>query len=172
VGTYGSINLASLFVQWTKSQLGVSFYQIPYKSASQGLRGALAGEVQVVSFALGQGAKLVQAGKLKAMGINSPKRVKQLPDVPTLRESGVELDYNTWFAWFAPAGTPRDIVRRLNAEVAKLIADPQFNAKFIASQGLASDWPTGAPPEEFEKFMQSERREFLKLAKIAGLKLQ
>ena len=172
VGTYGSINLASLFVQWTKARLAASFYPIPYKSASQGLRAALAGEVQVVSFALGQGAKLVQAGKLKAMGINSPKRVKQLPDVPTLRESGIDMDFNSWFGWFAPAGTPRDIVRRLNGEVARLIADPQFNAKFVASQGLASGWPTGAPPEDFEKFLHSEREEFIKLAKIAGIKPQ
>jgi tripartite-type tricarboxylate transporter receptor subunit TctC len=172
VGTYGSINLASLFVQWTKAQLGVSFYPIPYKSASQGLQAALAGDVQLVSFALGQGSKLVQAGKLKALAVNAQRRLESMPNVPTLRESGVEVDYRSWFGWYMPAGAPREVVFRLNGEVSKLIADPQFNAKFIASQGLASDWPTGASPEDFEKFIRTEREDFLRLAKVAGIKPQ
>jgi len=63
-------------------------------------------------------------------------------------------------------------VRRLNAEIAKLIADPQFNAKFIASQGLVSDHPSGAAPEEFEKFIKLDQEEFQKLTRLVGLKPQ
>jgi tripartite-type tricarboxylate transporter receptor subunit TctC len=171
VGTFGAINLASLFVEWSRSQ-GIVFYPIPYKSASQGLVAIQAGDVHIVSFAAGPGAKLVQAGKLKALAL-SPRRNEQLvPGVPSLREAGANFDFTTWWGWFAPAGTDRAIVRRLNGEIAKLIADPTINAKFFASQGLATDVDAGAPPEEFEKFIRSEIQEFQALIKLVGLKPQ
>ena len=169
VGTFGGINLASLFVGWAKAELGIEFYPIPYKSASQGVQASMAGDVNIVSFAAGPGAKMVQSGKMKALAI-SPRRTSLLPDVPSLREAGVGFDFNTWWGWFAPLGLPRDIVRRLNTEIAALIAEPQFNAKFIASQGLVTDHPAGASPEEFEKFMKAELEAFQKLARLVGLK--
>lgn len=171
VGTFGGINLASLFVGWTKAELGLEFYPIPYKSASQGVQASMAGDVNMVSFAAGPGAKMVQSGKMKALAI-SPRRFNQLPEVPSLREAGIGFDFNTWWGWFAPLGTSRDIVRRLNNEIAGLMAEPQFNAKFIASQGLAVDHPAGASPEEFEKFIKSDLDAFQKLAKLLGLKPQ
>ncbi|OGA00466.1 MAG: hypothetical protein A3H35_11045 [Betaproteobacteria bacterium RIFCSPLOWO2_02_FULL_62_17] len=171
VGTFGGINLASLFVGWTKAELGIEFYPIPYKSASQSLQASMAGDVNIVSFAAGPGAKMVQAGKMKALAI-SPRRSNLLPEVPSLREAGVGFDFKTWWGWFAPAGLPRDIVRRLNGEISQLMAEPQFNAKFITSQGLATDHPAGASAEEFEKFIRAEQEEFQKLARLLGLKPQ
>lgn len=171
VGTFGAINLASLLVQWSKSQ-GIVFYPIPYKSASQGLQSAMAGDVHVVTFAAGPGAKLVQAGKMKALAISPRRNDKLLPGVPSMREAGALFDFTTWWGWFAPAGVDRTIVRRLNGEIAKLIADPQLNAKFIASQGLATDIHAGEPPEAFEKFIKAELEEFQKLMKLVGLKPQ
>lgn len=171
VGTFGGINLASLFVGWTKAELGLEFYPIPYKSASQGVQASMAGDVNIVSFAAGPGAKMVQSGKMKALAI-SPRRSSVIPEVPGLREAGVGFDFNTWWGWFAPLGVPRDVVRRLNVEIAALIAEPQFNAKFFASQGLVTDEPAGAAPEAFEKFIKAETDEFQKLARLLGLKPQ
>ncbi len=169
VGTFGQVNLANIFVEWARAELGVRFYPIPYKSASQSLQSALAGDVQVVSFAMGPAVKLVQAGKLKAMAL-SPKANPILPGVPGLRESGVNFDFTTWWGWYAPAGTPGDIVRRLNVEITKLFFEPGFSAKFIASQGLIADATTGKTPEEFEKYVRSEIDEFAQLMKLLGLK--
>jgi tripartite-type tricarboxylate transporter receptor subunit TctC len=171
VGTYGSINLASMFVQWAKAELGLVFYPVPYKNAAQALQAAIAGDVQLVTFGMGPGAKMVQSGKLKALAV-SPRRTGAMPNVPSMREAGVQFDFAPWFGWFAPLGAPREVVRRLNGEIAKLLADASFNAKFIASQGLASDWPTGAPPEDFERFIRDELEEFRRLAKLVGLKPQ
>jgi tripartite-type tricarboxylate transporter receptor subunit TctC len=171
MGTMGSVDVANLFVQFVKAELGASFYPIPYKSSSQALQAALAGDVQVVSFALGPAIKLVQSGKLKALAI-SPKRSKGMPGVPSLRESGVPLDFAVWFGWFAPGGTPRDIVRRLNGEIGKLLADPAFHAKFLASQGFSGEPPAGLSAEESEKFIQSDVVEFQRLVKITGIKAQ
>jgi tripartite-type tricarboxylate transporter receptor subunit TctC len=169
VGTFGAINLASLLVEWARADLGVRFYPIPFKSASQSLQSALAGDVQVISFAMGPAMKLLQSGKLKALAL-SPKANPALPGVPGLKEAGVGFEFTTWWGWFAPAGTPRDIVRRLNGEIAKLLADPGFNAKFIASQGLIADSATGASPEEFERYVKEELEDFTKLMKLTGLK--
>jgi len=89
-----------------------------------------------------------------------------------LRESGIGFDFNTWWGWFAPLGVPREIVRRMNSEISRLIADVQFHAKFIASQGLATDYPTGSSAEDFEKFIKADQEEFSRLAKLAGIKPQ
>jgi tripartite-type tricarboxylate transporter receptor subunit TctC len=171
VGTFGAINLASLFVEWSKAN-GILFYPIPYKSASQGLVAIQAGDVNLVSFAAGPGSKLVQAGKLKALAISPRRNDKLLPGVPSLREAGASFDFTTWWGWFAPAGVDRGVVKRLNGEIAKLIAEPQFNAKFLASQGLATDVHAGDPPEEFEKFIKAEIQESQALMKLVGLKPQ
>ncbi len=172
LGTYGAINMAAMMGQFAKSRLGAAFYPIPYKSASQALQAALSGQVQVVGFALGAASTHVKSGKMKPLAINSEKRLPAFPDVPTLKETGIDVNYRSWFAFFAPAATPRDIVRRLNTEVAKIIADPQFKAKFLTSQGLETDFPTGASPEEFAKFLLEEREDFIRLVKVANIPIQ
>ena len=171
VGSFGQVNLASLFQKWAKTK-GVSLYPIPYKSASQSLQAALANEVNIISFAAGPAAKLVQAGKLKALAISPSRNEKLVPGTPSLREAGVNFDFTTWWGWFAPAGTPRDIVTRLNGEMGKLMKNPEFNGKFIASQGLVSDAPAGGSVEEFERFIRTETAEFQDLMKLLDLKPQ
>ena len=90
--------------------------------------------------------------------------------VPSLREAGVNFDFTTWWGWFAAAGTPRAITTRLNGEMGKLMKTPEFNAKFIASQGLAMDAPAGGGVDEFDRFVKKEIAEFQDLMKL--LKLQ
>jgi tripartite-type tricarboxylate transporter receptor subunit TctC len=171
IGTFGNINLASVFYQWAKSE-GASLYPIPYKSASQSLQAALAGQVNVISFAAGPGTKLVQAGKLKVFAISPSRNNELLPNTPSLREAGVNFDLTTWWGWFAPAGTSRDVIQRLNGEVGKAIKDPTIRAKFFASQGLAMDAPAGGSVEEFAAFIKKEAGEFGNLVKTLGLKAQ
>jgi tripartite-type tricarboxylate transporter receptor subunit TctC len=171
-GTYGQITLAYFLVEWLKVKMGASFHQVPYKSSSQALQALVSGEVQAASYALGAARKLVQAGKLKALAVNSRERLAALPDVPTLRELGIEVDVRSWFGFYAPARTSAEIVRRLNAEIARLLADREFKAKFITAQGFEADWPTGAPAEEFAKYFRSEREQFQKLANAMGIKPQ
>ena len=172
LGTYGAINMAAMMGQFAKSRLGAAFYPSPYTSASQALNAALTGDVQVVGFALGAAATHVKAGKMKPLAINSNKRLPAFPNVPTLKETGIDVNYRSWFAFFAPAAVPRDIVRRLNTEIAKMTSDPVFKAKFLTSQGLETDFPTGASPEEFAKFLLEEREDFIRLVKVANIPIQ
>jgi len=171
-GTYGQITLSYFVYEWLRVKMGAQFLQVPYKGASQALQALLAGEVQIAGYALGAARKHMQAGKVKALAINSEKRLASLPDVPTLREVGIDVDYRSWFGFYAPAGTANDIVRRLNAEIAKLIVDPQFAAKFLTPQGFETDPPAGGPPEQFARFIRSEREEFRKMVKTIGIKPQ
>jgi tripartite-type tricarboxylate transporter receptor subunit TctC len=172
LGTYGAINMAAMVGQFTKNRMGAAFYPVPYKSASQALNAALAGDVQVVGFALGAASIHVKAGKMKPLAINSDKRLAAFPNVPTLNELGIDVNYRSWFAFFGPAAMPREIVQRINAESAKMINDPAFKAKFLTSQGLETDFPTGASPEDFAKFMLKEREEFVRLVKVANIPIQ
>ena len=128
--------------------------------------------MQIVGFALGAASTHIKAGKMKPLAVNSDKRLPAFPNVPTLKESGIDVDYRSWFAFFAPAATPREIVRRINVETARIIADPLFKAKFLTSQGLETDFPTGASPEEFAKFLLEERDNFIRLVKTANIPIQ
>ncbi len=156
-------------VEWLKARMGVSFYQVPYKSATYALQAVVGGEVQLAAYAVGAARPLVQAGKLKALAINSDQRLASLPDVPTLKELGIEASYRSWFGLYGPAETPKDVVRRLNTEISRLLADAQFRSKSITPSGFETDWPAGTSPEEFARFLQSEREQFLKLINAIGV---
>jgi len=171
-GTYGQINLAYFVYQWLKMKTGAHFLQVPYKGATQALQALLAGEVHVAGYALGTALRHVRSGKVRPLAVNSEKRLAALPDVPTLRELGIEVDYRSFFGFYAPAGAPDPVVRRVNSEVAKLVKDPQFAAKYIVTQGFEIDAPAGRSPEQFAQFLRSERAEFQKLVKTIGLKPQ
>jgi tripartite-type tricarboxylate transporter receptor subunit TctC len=171
-GTYGQINLAYFVYQWLKVKNGASFLQVPYKGATQALQALLAGEVQVAGYALGQAQTHVKSGKVKPLAVNSEKRLPSLPDVPTLRELGIEVDYRSFFGFYAPTATPDPVIRRVNAEVAKLVKDPQFAGKYIVPQGFETDSPAAGSPEDFARMLRAEREEFRKLVKEIGLKPQ
>jgi tripartite-type tricarboxylate transporter receptor subunit TctC len=169
-GTYGQINLAYFVYQWLKVKNGVSFLQVPYKGATPALQALLAGEVQVAGYALGQAQTHMKSGKVRALAVNAEKRLATLPDVPTLRELGIDVEYRSFFGFFAPTGTPDAVVRRVNGEVAKLVRDPQFAAKYIIPQGFEIDANAGASAEDFARMLRAEREAFHKLVKEIGLK--
>ena len=167
VGTSSHLAAEYLF----NTLAGIPANHIPFKGGAPATTAVLGNQVELLSASLGGALPFIKQGKMKALAL-SPKRADVAPGVPGLRESGIGFDFNTWWGWFAPAGLPREITRRMNAEIAKLIAEPQFHAKFIASQGLATDHPTGASPEEFEKFIRADQEEFARLVKMVGIKPQ
>jgi tripartite-type tricarboxylate transporter receptor subunit TctC len=171
-GTLGGTSVGPVFMGWFKNNLGVSFYQIPYKSTTQALQATVAGDVNMVAYALGPAVPLIRAGKLRALAVIGGDRSPLLPDVPSLKEAGYEVDLPTWFGMFAPAGTPVEIINRLNAEIAKLILDPQFRAKFLTTQGIERNAVTAASPEKFAEYIQADREMVTKILRIAGIQKQ
>jgi tripartite-type tricarboxylate transporter receptor subunit TctC len=172
--SFGPASAPNFFIEYLKSARGIQFLNVPYKGASFAWQGLLAGDVQVAYFAVGPAASAAKAGKIKTLAVMLGKRVPQMPNVPSYKESGVDLPLVvTWFALCAPAATPKSIVQRLNAEVSKrLIANDALRAKFMTASGLEVDTPSGESPEAFAQFTAAEQEKYAKLAKIAGVRPQ
>jgi tripartite-type tricarboxylate transporter receptor subunit TctC len=166
---YGSVpgSASHLSTELFKMLAGVNIVHIPYKGAAQATTDVVAGQIQV-SFASTPGSvPVVKAGKVKALAVTSAKRIAKLPDVPTVAESALPgYDASVWYGVVAPAGTPRDIVQRLNREIARIAADPVHREPM-----LASDFePTSGTPEQFGAFIRSENAKWAKVVKASGAK--
>jgi tripartite-type tricarboxylate transporter receptor subunit TctC len=110
----------------------------------------------------------VRSGKVRAIAISAPKRSPELPELPTFAEAGLPgYDTNAWYSMHAPAGTPSEVVRRLNAELVAILKDADILARF---KQLTTD-PVGNSPEEFTAFVRSELDKYAKVIKAAGIKL-
>jgi tripartite-type tricarboxylate transporter receptor subunit TctC len=114
-------------------------------------------------------ATLARGGKLRLIGVSMPARHPQFPEVPTISESGLPgFEFNSWFAIMVPAGTPKDIVARLHAEVVKALADTDVREK-LGAQGLT---PRGSSPEELRKATADQLAKYARLMKAAGIKAE
>ncbi len=168
-GTLGTTGSGSLVVAWFKKHRDAQFYTIPYKSTLQALLATVAGEVNVVSYAVGQSAPFVKAGKLRAIMMIGSRRAAALPDVPTATESGVDFKFRGWMGLFAPKGTPVDIVARLNASSAKATADAQYQRKYLDAVGVSEDEVTGVSAEKFAAFIREDRAAYEEAVIAAGI---
>jgi tripartite-type tricarboxylate transporter receptor subunit TctC len=137
------------------------------------MQAVLAGEIQVTSFVAAAIASQVKAGRLKALAVPTSARSPHLPDVPTFKEAGMDVAITTWIGIMAPAGTPKDIIARLNATIAKdLFNNAPMKDKFITTAGLQALPPAGGTPEEFAEFIRSQMEMFSGLVKVTGVKIQ
>jgi tripartite-type tricarboxylate transporter receptor subunit TctC len=149
------------------SKAGVTMTHVPYKGASQAALGAASDEVSVAFLGLATVTSLVQSKKLKLLAVSTPVRQPQFPNTPTVSESGLPgFEFNSWFTLVAPAGTPKAIIDRLNAEIQKALKDPGVIEKF-AAQGLT---PRGTSPQELGTQTKAALTRYAELMKAAGVK--
>ena len=151
-----------LFGRVTDTQLT----HVPYKGAPQGVMAVMAGEVAMGFFNTPTVIGQIKEGKVKALGVTSLKRSPLLPDVPTLDELGVKgYEVNTWFGFVAPAGTPPEVVARLNAELNRIFASPEAKEK-LGPQGFDLA-PPMAPPQ-FGKLIVDDLARWVPIVKASG----
>ncbi len=151
------------------SEAGLVMTHVPYKGATQAAIGVAGGEVPVAFQGLATVNSLVAGNKLKLIAVGTPKRMAQHPDVPTVSESGLPgFEFNSWFALLAPAGTPADIVARLNAEVVKALADPAVREQ-LSAQGLT---PRGFSAAELGNATRAQLAKYAALIKKAEIKAE
>jgi tripartite-type tricarboxylate transporter receptor subunit TctC len=151
------------------SSAGIQLTHVPYKGATQAALGVAAGEVPVAFQGLATVAGLVRGGKVKLIGVATPAPLPQFPGVPTVAESGLPgFTFNSWFTVMAPAGTPKEIVARLHAEIVKALADPDVRAKLV-DQGITI---RGTTPEELAEATRKQLARYGQLFKDAGIKAE
>ncbi len=145
---------------------GISLTHVPYKGATQAATDVAAGQIPVGFQGLGTVAALVRGSQLRLIGVATARRLPQFPDVPTVSESGLPgFSFNSWFAILAPAGTPKDIVARLNAEVLKALGDGDVRGK-LEDLGFAV---RGSSPEELGLMTREQLAKYARVIKEIGL---
>ena len=152
-----------------KLAAGIDVLHIPYKGTPEALTDTMAGRVTYFFSPISAALPNVREGRLLALGVSTAKRSAALPNVPTIAESGLPgFDYNLWVGVFAPAGTPPDIVDKINKDVAALLQSAEVKERFA---NLGAE-PMPMTPAEFKNFVRAEIDESAKVIKTAGIKAQ
>jgi tripartite-type tricarboxylate transporter receptor subunit TctC len=149
--------------------MGLKFNHVPFKGSAPAVTALLGGQVDFAFAVAPDALAHVKAGKLRALAVTGAKRAAPLPDVPTMAEAGVPgYEATAWFGYLAPAGTPREIIDRLNAEIAKALESSEVRDR-LAPGGL-SELP-GGTPERFGDFVKSEIAKWSRVVKESGAKI-
>ena len=163
VGTGTSPHLGGeLFQSLTKTKI----VHVPYKGTAPAMTDLISGQVQMMFTSMPTVLAHVKSGKLRLLGTGGTKRSAAIADTPPIAETVPGFELITWYGVFAPASTPAAIIQRLNAEIAKALADPESRERMM-SQGLE---PTPMTPEEVRRYTQEETKRWTRLIKAAGIK--
>ncbi|MBO9516120.1 MAG: tripartite tricarboxylate transporter substrate binding protein [Variovorax sp.] len=149
-----------------KMQAGLDIVNIPYKGTAPAVQDVLAGQVQLMFAAVGNVQAHIQAGKLRALGVTTAKRLPSLPDVMAIAEVLPGYESSAWFGLFGPGRMPPDVARKISDAARKAIATPEMQ-KRLASEGAI---PVGNSPEQFAPFVHSEIERWAKVVKFSGAK--
>jgi tripartite-type tricarboxylate transporter receptor subunit TctC len=148
-------------------QSGVKFTHVPYKGSGPAVQDAIGGQVDMMFDTTLIVGPHIQSGKLRPIAVSSSRRLESLPDVPTIAEAGQRgFDMGSWQAVFAPAGTPKPIVDRLHAEIMKIVATPDVQAR-LKGFGMT---PSTMTPAELGAYQKAEVEKWAKVVKAAGIK--
>jgi tripartite-type tricarboxylate transporter receptor subunit TctC len=168
---YGSAGLGSsnhLSVELLKSMTGIQMTHVPYKGTGPGLIDALAGRIEVFFPTALSGMPHAKSGKLRTIGVTSSSRIQSLPDVPTIAESGIPgYEAVSWGGVMVPAGTPKQVVKKLHADLVGILAATDVKERLTA---LGAE-VRSSTPDEFDKYIATEIAKWSKVAKFAKLSL-
>ena len=168
--SYGSSGIGSpmhLAGELLREAAQIDIVHVPYKGAGPAITDLIGGQIPLAFVSLASVMGHVKSGKLRAMAVVEAQRYKGMPDVPTIKETVPSYDmFTSWLGFFAPAGTPREIVSRLNREINRALADPELAAKLDASALVRLD----TTPEQFTEMVKKELELGARFAKMLGVK--
>ncbi len=169
--TFGSPSSGSgqhFGLEQLKIMTGVSMVHVPYKGAAPLHSALLSGEVSVGFNIIQLPLPYVKTGRLRALATASTKRAALAPDIPTMAELGYPIDFDTWYGLYAPAGTPKDVVAKISAEVMRILAQQEFKDR-AAVLGVEL---LGTPPDRLAAHMRNEIARWTKVARAANIKVE
>ncbi|HET7159718.1 MAG TPA: tripartite tricarboxylate transporter substrate binding protein [Burkholderiales bacterium] len=168
-GAAGVNGINHLAAELLKRTANFDITLVPYKGVAQALPAVVAGEVQLMFATLPGSIDQIRTGRIRAIAVTSAKRANAAPDIPTVAESGVPgYEASSWFALLAPAGTPRTIVTRLNAEALKALQMREVQES-LTRQGMD---PTGSTPAEADAYLKSEIAKWTRVVREAGIRTE
>ena len=157
-----------LTMELFKSMTGIDLVHVPYKNSSQGYTDTISGQIQAFFFNLPGPLPHVKSGRLRALAVTSAKRAEQVPDVPTIIESGIpEFEVTVWMGYAVPRRTPPQYVAKIHAAMMKALESPALRKRFFDA-GVAAAPMT---PEAFQKFVQAETAKWKKAIALSGAKI-
>ena len=165
-GNGTSIHLAG---ELFKSMTGIFMTHIPYTGSGPAMMGMVSGTVDVMFDNLPSAMPQIKGGKLKAFAVTSAQRSAAMPELPTIEEAGKlkGFEASSWFGLLAPAGTPADVVSRIQQETAKALKSPAIKEKLLAQGAI----PSGNTPQEFASFIDAEIRKWAPVVKASGARV-
>ena len=165
----GSGAITHLAGELVKAQTGIEMLHVPYKGSAPAVTDLIGGQVQLLIDVLAVSGPHVTSGKLKAIGVTSKKRIAALPSVPTFDEAGLKgFEATGWQGLMVPAGTPKEVITKINDALMKTMADPGVKEKFLA---VGSE-STPSSPEAFGTFIKTEIDKWSRIAKAANVKIE
>jgi tripartite-type tricarboxylate transporter receptor subunit TctC len=166
-GSSGAGTLPHLSAELFNSMSGIKMVHIPYKGAGAAVTDVMAGRVPVYFMNILQSLSLIKAGKLRALGVTTPERTPIAPEIPAIAEAGLKgFDMTNWYGMLVPATTQRDVIVKLNAEVARVLKLPDLTSR-LADDGMTV---VASTPGEFADFLARETAKFARVIEAAGIK--
>jgi tripartite-type tricarboxylate transporter receptor subunit TctC len=166
-GSPGSGGVQHLAMELIKLETGIDVVHVPYKGLGGAISDTIAGHVQATVVALQSAAPHVQSGKLRMIAVLSAARAAAFPDVPTLKEQGLpDVEIDTWYAAFAPVGTPPAVIQKLNAGINDALSDSSIKIS-LEKQGML---PAGGDPARLERLLKNELARWARVVNASGIK--
>lgn len=164
-GSPGAAILTNLAPMAFEKSVGISTTHVPFSGDTPGLQALLGGQIDIHGTSITGPLQHVKAGKMRVLGVMDSKRLPQVPDAPTFKEQGYDIEAPLWYSLSVPAGTPKDTITKLNKTVNEVLADPDFVAR---ARAIGME-PRGGTPEELDRFIQAERARWVPI--LESLKL-
>ncbi len=165
-GSSGTGSTQHLAGEWLRRNAGINYLHVPYKGAAPATTDLVGGQIPTGILGLAPMMPHIRSARVRGLAVTSAQRSAAAPDIPTLHEAGIKFESTQWFGFLAPAGTPAEIIAKIQADVRRAAADAGVKERLVA---LGGD-PVSNTPEEFAAFIRAENAKYAKVIKDANIK--
>jgi tripartite-type tricarboxylate transporter receptor subunit TctC len=167
-GSSGTGSTQHLAGEWLKSNAGINYLHVPYKGAAPAVTDLVGGQIPTAILGLAPIIPHIKSGRIRGLAVTSARRSAAAPDIATLHEAGINFESTQWFGFLAPAGTPVEVIAKLQADIKRAAADPGVRDRLESLGGE----PTSNTPDEFAAFIKAENTKYGKVIRDGSIKAE